>query len=137
MSNKIKVCVIDDDEVFQYTILHTLEAHNSVGNIMPFTDGAEAMTFIKANMNNHNILPDVIFLDINMPVMDGYGFMTAYISVIKQIEKNITIYILSSSVDLVDFEKTKKISEVSEYIIKPIRENQLTKILTELVSNKS
>ncbi|HDZ06980.1 hypothetical protein LCGC14_0051720 [marine sediment metagenome] len=132
MDNSISVCIIDDDEVFQYTILHTLEAHQSVGKITPFTDGAEAMTFIKANMHNPKELPDVIFLDINMPVMDGYSFMDEYIKTISLIEKKITIYILSSSVDLVDFEKTKKISEVSDYIIKPIRENQLTKILSEI-----
>ena len=75
MDNNISVCIIDDDDVFQYTILHTLEAQPSVGKITEFAEG---------------------------------------------------------SVDLVDFEKTKKISEVSDYIIKPIRENQLTKILSEI-----
>ncbi|MGJ8713650.1 response regulator [Maribacter stanieri] len=132
MDNNISVCIIDDDDVFQYTILHTLEAQPSVGKITPFTDGAEAMTFIKANMDNPKELPDVIFLDINMPVMDGYRFMDEYLKTISLIKKKITIYVLSSSVDLVDFEKTKKISEVSDYIIKPIRENQLTKILSEI-----
>jgi CheY-like chemotaxis protein len=132
MNNNIQVCVIDDDEVFQYTILHTLQAHNSVGNIMPFTDGAEAMNFFNINIDNHDILPDVVFLDVNMPVMDGYKFMDEYIKLIPKVTKKITIYILSSSVDLVDFEKTKNIKEVADYIVKPIRDNQLTKILAEL-----
>ncbi|SIQ25906.1 response regulator [Maribacter ulvicola] len=132
MDNNIKVCVIDDDEVFQYTIFHTLQAHKTVDRIISFTDGAEAMTFFKENKDNHSILPDIIFLDVNMPVMDGYKFMDEYIDLIPKITKNITIYILSSSVDLVDFEKTKKIKEVTDYIIKPIRDTQLTKILAEL-----
>ena len=132
MNNNIQVCVIDDDEVFQYTILHTLQAHNSVGNIMPFTDGAEAMNFFNKNIDNHGILPDVVFLDVNMPVMDGYKFMDEYIKLIPKVTKKITVYILSSSVDLVDFEKTKNIKEVADYIVKPIRDNQLTKILAEL-----
>ena len=51
MNNNINVCIIDDDDVFQYTILHTLQVHKSVNNIIPFTDGAEAMTFLKANIN--------------------------------------------------------------------------------------
>ena len=132
MDHNIQVCVIDDDEVFQYTILHTLQAHKSVSNIMPFTDGAEAMNFFNKNIDNNLILPDVIFLDVNMPVMDGYRFMDEYIKLIAKATKKITVYILSSSVDLVDFEKTKKIKEVSDYIVKPIRDNQLTKILAEL-----
>ena len=132
MDQNIQVCVIDDDEVFQYTILHTLQAHKSVSNIMPFTDGAEAMNFFNKNIDNDIILPDVIFLDVNMPVMDGYRFMDEYIKLIAKATKKITVYILSSSVDLVDFEKTKKIKEVSDYIVKPIRDNQLTKILAEL-----
>ncbi|MDP5060583.1 MAG: response regulator [Maribacter sp.] len=137
MDKSINVCIIDDDEVFQYTILHTLEAHKSVGNIMPFTDGAEAMTFFNENLDNLDKLPDVIFLDVNMPVMDGYRFMDEYTKIIPEVVKKITIYILSSSVDLVDFEKTKNLKEVSDYIIKPIREPQLTKILAELVMNKN
>jgi response regulator RpfG family c-di-GMP phosphodiesterase len=58
--------------------------------------------------------------------------MDEYIKLISKATKKITVYILSSSVDLVDFEKTKKIKEVSDYIVKPIRDNQLTKILAEL-----
>ena len=132
MKNNINVCIIDDDDVFQYTILHTLQVHKSVNHIIPFTDGAEAMTFLKANINNNQELPDVIFLDINMPVMDGYGFMQQYESLIPNLAKKITVYILSSSVDLVDFDKTKKINQVTDYIVKPIRDNQLTRILAEL-----
>lgn len=132
MKNNINVCIIDDDDVFQYTILHTLQVHKSVNHIIPFTDGAEAMTFLKANINNDQELPDVIFLDINMPVMDGYGFMQQYESLIPNLAKKITVYILSSSVDLVDFDKTKKINQVTDYIVKPIRDSQLTRILAEL-----
>ncbi|WP_321826523.1 response regulator [Maribacter dokdonensis] len=132
MKNNINVCIIDDDDVFQYTILHTLQVHKSVNHIIPFTDGAEAMTFLKANINNDQELPDVIFLDINMPVMDGYGFMQQYESLIPNLAKKITVYILSSSVDLADFDKTKKINQVTDYIVKPIRDNQLTRILAEL-----
>jgi len=130
--NNIQVCVIDDDEVFQYTIFHTLETHKSVDKIMPFTDGAEAMHYFNEHIDDLSKLPDIIFLDINMPVMDGYTFMNQYIKLIAKIPKKIKIYILSSSVDLADFEKTKKIKEVSNYIVKPIKDNQLTKILAEL-----
>ncbi|WP_036152040.1 response regulator [Maribacter forsetii] len=132
MDNNIKVCVIDDDEVFQYTIFHTLEAHKSVGKIIPFTDGAEAMSFFNENISERYELPDIVFLDINMPVMDGYRFMDEYIKLLPKFSKKITIYILSSSVDLVDFEKAKMIKEVTDYIVKPIKDNQLTKILAEL-----
>jgi len=132
MDNSIKVCVIDDDEVFQYTIFHTLEAHKTVDKVIPFTDGAEAMSFFNMNIDDHNKLPDIVFLDVNMPVMDGYRFMDEYLKLMPKISKKITFYILSSSVDLVDFEKTKMIKEVSDYIVKPIRDNQLTKILAEI-----
>ena len=132
MKNNINVCIIDDDDVFQYTILHTLQVHKSVNHIIPFTYDSVAMTFLKANINNDQELPDVIFLDINMTVMDGYGFMQQYESLIPNLAKKITVYILSSSVDLVDFDKTKKINQVTDYIVKPIRDNQLTRILAEL-----
>ncbi len=132
MENRVNVCIVDDDEIYQYTMSCNLENLNSIRQIKAFSDGAEAIDFMLDNLNAQNELPDVIFLDINMPIMDGYQFMEEYVKIKPKVGKKITIYMVSSSVDPVDIEKVKRINEISDYIIKPINDHQLKAIIAAL-----
>jgi CheY-like chemotaxis protein len=132
MSKNFSFCIVDDDDIYQFTIKKTIKSLNVAKSIIAFSDGEEALNFMIENLNNDEELPDVILLDINMPIMDGFQFMEEYIKIKPKLGKKITIYMVSSSVDTSDIERAKKISEVSDYIIKPIKENQLTTILNEL-----
>lgn len=135
MNKNINVCIVDDDDIYQFTMAATLKAFNSVKNIIAFKDGLEAIDYMLDNLSNEKELPDVIFLDINMPVMDGFQFMEEYVKIHPKVGKKITIYMVSSSVDDVDIERAKKISQISDYIIKPIRDTQLKTILADLQEN--
>ena len=97
-----------------------------------FSDGEEALEFMVDNLHNNDELPDIIFLDINMPIMDGFQFMEEYVKIKPELNKKITIYMVSSSVDAVDIERARGISDISDYIIKPIEPKQLTKIMCDL-----
>ena len=135
MNNNLNVCVVDDDEIFQFTMNLSLKSLGSVGKVRIFDDGLEAIDFMLDNINDQQELPDIIFLDINMPVMDGFQFMEEYIKIKPKVGKKITIYMVSSSVDPVDIEKAKLISDISDYIIKPIKQNQLKLLLEGLGSS--
>lgn len=128
----MKVCIIDDDEIYQYTMSLNLKSLDSIGEIIVFNDGLEANNFLLDNLNNQEKLPDIIFLDINMPVMDGFQFMEEYEKIKSKLTKNIIIYMISSSVDPVDIEKATQINDISEYLTKPIRQQQLIDILEKL-----
>ncbi|TXE13931.1 response regulator [Seonamhaeicola algicola] len=132
MNSALNVCVIDDDEIYQFTITKILKSIELAENITVFSDGEEAFDFLIDNLNNEKELPDVILLDINMPIMDGFQFMEEYIKIKPKVGKKITIYMVSSSVDPVDIDKAKSISEISDYIIKPVSPGLLRTILTEL-----
>jgi len=132
MDSNLNVCVVDDDEIYQFTMKLTLKALSSVGSITSFNDGGEAIDFMLRNIDNESQLPDVIFLDINMPVMDGFQFMEEYVKIKPKLNKKITIYMVSSSVDPVDIKRADKIIDISDYIVKPIEENQLKSILSSL-----
>ena len=135
MKKPFIICIVDDDEIYQYTITKTLDTHNLSRKVLMFSDGEEALDFMIANVANIKDLPDVIFLDINMPIMDGFQFMEEYVKIAPKVGKKITIYMVSSSVDPVDIERAKTISEISDYIIKPINSEELAGIVNSLENN--
>ncbi|MCL5129666.1 MULTISPECIES: response regulator [unclassified Algibacter] len=133
MNAPINICIIDDDDIYKFTVVKTLELLEFEKNIKVFADGEEALEFLVENLNKDNELPDVIFLDINMPIMDGYQFMEEYVKIKSKLGKKTVIYMVSSSVDPVDIEKAKRISDISDYIIKPIEPGKLKSIMEKLI----
>lgn len=74
-------------------------------------------------------IPQIIFLDLNMPVMDGWEFLNEFSKIKNQIRKKIDLYVVSSSIDSRDIERAKSIDIVSDYLTKPIKLNDFERIL--------
>jgi CheY-like chemotaxis protein len=130
---KIEIaCVIDDDEIYQFITHKTIKSTGRVKEVIMFPNGYEALDFLKANADEADALPDVIFLDINMPVMDGWQFLDAYIPFETRLSKKICLYITTSSISERDYTKAKKISSVTDYIIKPISREKFNFLFDEL-----
>lgn len=121
----VNICIIDDDEIYQFTAIQTLKKIDIEKNVTSFYDGEEAINFFLDNINTESNLPDVILLDINMPVMDGFQFMDAYVKLKSKIKKNITIYMVSSSVDPADMKKVEDYKDIIGYIVKPMKRGDL------------
>jgi len=132
MNSNYNICVVDDDDIYQFTIVKILKSIDLDKKISLFSDGEEALEFLIDNLYNNEELPDIIFLDINMPIMDGFQFMEEYVKIKPKLNKKIIIYMVSSSVDPVDIERAKNISDISDYIIKPIKAGQLREIMANL-----
>ena len=70
----------------------------------------KAIDFFKSNLQNVDSIPDIIFLDINMPIKDGWQFLEDFKALLSDVKKDITIYMVSSSVDDYDIKKSKEYS---------------------------
>ena len=137
MTKNFNFCIVDDDDVYQFTIKKTIESLNLAKSIIAFSDGEEALNFMIENLNKDEELPDIILLDINMPIMDGFQFMEEYIMIKPRLNKKITIYMVSSSVDQADIDRANKISDISDYIIKPIKPGKIKSIIEKLSNQES
>ncbi len=124
--------LVDDDEIYQYGFKRTVELSKFAKKVLIFSDGEEAINFLVDNIANATELPDAIFLDINMPIMNGFEFMEEYIKLKPKVGKKITIYMVSSSIDPADINRAKSISELSDYIIKPVDKDRLHSIIEDL-----
>jgi CheY-like chemotaxis protein len=126
------IAVIDDDDIYQFTAQRTFKTIDTIKKVYIFCDGKEAIDFFADNLNDQDKLPDVIFLDLNMPIMDGWQFLKEYILLKPQIGKKIIIYVVSSSMNPDDLLKAKSISEVHDYIVKPITVDKFRKIISAI-----
>lgn len=127
--------LVDDDEIFTFLTKRTIEETQLVDQIKIFSNGQDAIDFLERAAGNKELLPDVILLDINMPILDGWGFLEEFILLKPTIGKKITIYVVSTSISPYDFERAKNVSEVSDFVIKPITKLGLINILGSLSSD--
>ena len=124
-----KLFLVDDDEVFTFLTKRTIEETQLVDQIKIFSNGQDAIDFLEKAAGDKELLPEVILLDINMPILDGWGFLEEFILLKPSIGKKITIYVVSTSISPYDLERAKNIAEVSDFIIKPITKTGLINIL--------
>jgi CheY-like chemotaxis protein len=130
------VALIDDDEIERFIGSKVIESTNLVNRIKTFSNGEEAINFLKSNSKTPDLLPEIILLDLNMPIMDGFEFLQKYIMLEPKLGKKITIYVVSSSISKSDIERINQISEVTDYIIKPITKEKFEKIAHALIEEK-
>ena len=123
------IWVIDDDAIYQIIISKTIERSKMFSSITSFKNGKEALDTLHNAVNNTRentqILPDIILLDINMPVMDGWEFMEKMSLIKSKFKKGITVYIVSSSIAVEDKNKSKTYIDILGYLSKPITVNDL------------
>lgn len=122
------VCIVDDDHIIHFTIKKIIQATVSTENIMIFGDGEHIYEYLSKNNKKPEALPDIMFLDLNMPYMDGWEFMERYGELKPTLAKNIDIYILSSSIAESDIMAAKANPNVKGYIQKPITKQDIERI---------
>jgi len=129
MKKKI-IWIIDDDTIYQ-TIIHKLILKSNVFSAYSsFLNGKEAINTLNNILKNNDYLPDIILLDINMPIMDGWEFMEEIKMIKSKISKQIIIYIVSSSIAIEDKNKSKTYMDIYGYIPKPVSVNDLISIVS-------
>jgi CheY-like chemotaxis protein len=133
--NKINTfCIVDDDDIYQFTTSVLLKKTDLVNKIIVFSNGLKAINFLKDEIGNKENIPDVLFLDINMPVMDGWEFLEEYLLIKPMIPKTVVIYMVSSSVDEKDVLKAKSISALSGYLVKPISSQNIMEVILGILN---
>ena len=116
------ILFIDDDPISNFVGSRTLEHFNFTDEVISCMSGFEALDFLKKSIAENRI-PDIIFLDLYMPKMDGWRFLEEFRKL--GITKEIKIVILTSSVYSEDTKKAKEYKEVCDYITKPLKVEDL------------
>lgn len=124
------ISIIDDDPITIFGIKKMLDALGICDTIITYSNGKLAIDGIKERIAGSHEVPEVIFLDINMPIMDGWQFLEEFITI--PLEKSVHINIVTSSIDPVDrqnweFFKSKTHHRI-DFKNKPIRQKDIEEI---------
>jgi CheY-like chemotaxis protein len=121
------VCIIDDDSIYLMLARRLITKHNLSDSIVEYTDGRDAFNELKAALDAGAQLPDVIFLDVNMPIWDGWDFLDEFVKLNRSYFPE--VYIVTSSTHSFDREKAATYAQVKRCITKPIELEDLQAIL--------
>ncbi|GLB48463.1 response regulator [Neptunitalea lumnitzerae] len=120
-------CIIDDDPIFVFGTKRLMELVGFCDDVVVYHNGQEAIDGFAKRINDGLAIPEIIMLDLNMPILDGWCFLDRLNNL--ELPKFITIYLVSSSIDPADMKRSENYSMITNYIVKPITTDKLMELL--------
>jgi len=126
-------CIIDDDPIYIYGTKRIIEELDFCDKLIEYHNGQDAIDGMAQMVKEGKDIPSMIFLDLNMPVMNGWDFLEEFINIPYNNKEDVTIYIISSSIDPRDLVKVKDYNIVHNYVLKPVSPDELRTMIEQAV----
>lgn len=128
-----RVVLVDDDFVFRTCFEILLHSEGFAKEVLHFENGREALDALTGWDTEDPDYPGALFLDINMPVMDGWQFLKEFDGIPREERPELPIFVLSSSIDPRDMNRSSEFEDVVGYIAKPLTRENLVYISQHFV----
>jgi len=122
------VMLVDDNDTDNFISRRIIEITKFAGDVVIKNSGKSALEYLEDHKTNHEQLPDLIFLDINMPIVDGFVFLYEFEKFDYSIKDKCKVIILSSSDNKRDIDKIVNNDHVIKFITKPLTEIALEEV---------
>src|SRR5690606_22650878 len=122
---KKNILLVDDEDIANFLIEKIVQSTGLAENIYKALNGREALKFFSEDKTNY---PEVVLLDLNMPIMNGFEFLSAFQMLELKEKENILIILVTSSSNPDDIEKARSLG-IRHYLTKPISADSIKTII--------
>lgn len=122
------VMLVDDNDTDNFISKRIIEITSFAKRVEVKNSGKSALDYLRENEDNPEELPNLIFLDINMPIVDGFVFLYEFEKFSEKIKDKCKVIILSSSDNKRDIDKIVNNNHVIKFITKPLTESALEEV---------
>lgn len=127
----MRVLIVDDDPILIMVCTRIMKITGFSEEVASAKEGREGMDYLHKQLQEApDNLPELILLDINMPVLNGWEFLDEFIALLPKLPVEIPVYMLSSTIDQADFDKAETYSVVKGFYSKPLTRENLAEIET-------
>ena len=126
-----EIFIVYDDSIHRLLMSKLFARQGKEYKLDFFENGQKALTALESAIASpSHTIPDIILLDIEMPVMNGWQFMNEYQLLPPEIKDRISVYMVSSSFTDEDQERVKSYPEIVDYIVKPLRIEKIVELMS-------
>lgn len=129
MSEPLNFIVVDDSKLDCFIAEKIIKNTGRSASVNTFQQASDALVYIRTLQPLQE--PTIVFVDIQMPVMNGFEFVEAFEALAEEIRKGYSIFMLSSSINENDIAKVKGYSSVKQFLNKPLTNNAMTVVLEQ------
>lgn len=122
------VMLIDDNDTDNFISKRVIELNHFAKNVEVKNSGEGGLAYLEEHQNEPDLLPELIFLDINMPIVDGFVFLYELENFPERVREKCKVVILSSSDNKKDIDKIINNNHVIKFITKPLTDQALREI---------
>jgi len=130
-----KVMIVDDTYIDRYIAERNIKKHGLAEEVIAKESASAALSYLESLIESPEQLPGLIFLDIRMPEVDGFGFLAAYEKLPESVKTTCLVMMLSTSLNPSDQEKVKQSKYISRFLNKPLDRGKIEILLEELTKN--
>ena len=132
-----RILLIDDDEISNFINERKIRNAAITEQIDVCISGSRALNLLSEIIDKNQQKPEVILLDINMPVMDGFGFLNEFVKLPFTFTEEIKIAMLTSSLEKEEVKRSYEYKNVVDFINKPLSTEKITVLLNKIDLNKN
>jgi CheY-like chemotaxis protein len=130
------IMLIDDDADDNYFHEKAIKKHNPNSTVIIQNSAIKALDYLRSENETRSPHPDLIFLDINMPRMNGWEFLNAYNLLDTQLQSKAIVIMLTTSQNIADRSRAKSWKFVYDYISKPLTSEMMQDIINKYFTNE-
>jgi CheY-like chemotaxis protein len=127
-----KVMVVDDNEIDRYIANRNITKYAFAEEVVTMESSRAALNYLASLKDTPDQLPQLIFLDIRMPEIDGFGFLEEYEKLPDTVKQNCIIMMLTTSLNPTDHERANNNPYVNRFLNKPLDKEKIESLISDM-----